>query len=99
LLWNRTFGGSGDDRAESIIECSDGGSAVVGTKDRLGFCDIWLIRLDAGGNHLWNRTFGGAWEDEGNDILECSGGGFAITGCATAATFDSTVMLLLRTDS
>ena len=60
LLWNRTFGGTGYDYAEEIIECSDGGFAIIGSTQSFGAgsYDAWLIHVDADGNHLWNHIYG-----------------------------------------
>ena len=95
LLWNRTFGGTGYDYAEEIIECSDGGFAIIGSTQSFGAggYDAWLIRVDADGNDLWSHTYGYSGNDYGYGIVECSGGGFAITGEL------ANDMMLLRTDA
>ncbi|MFX1319940.1 MAG: hypothetical protein ACFE9O_12505, partial [Promethearchaeota archaeon] len=48
LLWNRTYGGSGDDEARCVVHCSTGGFAIVGFTESygLGGTDGWLIRTD-----------------------------------------------------
>ena len=52
LVWDKTFGGSENDEAHSIIQTEDGGYAVVGwTKSKgTGNSDIWVIKLDENGN-------------------------------------------------
>jgi len=52
LVWDKTFGGSKDDEAHSIIQTEDGGYAVVGwTKSKgAGNADVWVIKLDENGN-------------------------------------------------
>ncbi len=100
-LWSKTFGGTDDDFAKSVIECSGGGFAIVGNTWSFGAgsWDVWLIRTDSSGNHLWNVTFGGASGDYGYDIVECSGGGFAIL--ASTSSFGAGVydVWLIRTDA
>ncbi len=82
-LWNQTFSGSAADHGRAVVECSDGGFAVVGYTYSFitGFSanDLWLIRTDSSGNHQWNHTFGGTGYDEGYALVETSGG-FVITG-------------------
>jgi hypothetical protein len=82
LLWNTTFGGALDEKAYSVVECSDGGFAVVGctTSFGSGGSDAWLLRTDAAGNHIWNRTYGGPNYDEGWSLIQRGDGGFAIAG-------------------
>ncbi len=52
LVWDKTFGGSENDEAHSIIQTDDGGYAVAGwTKSKgAGNSDVWVIKLDENGN-------------------------------------------------
>ncbi len=80
--WEKTFGGSKIDKANSIIQTSDGGFAVVGYTESkgLGEDDMWLLKLDASGDKTWEKTFGGSADDAGTSIVQMSDGSFAITG-------------------
>jgi len=53
-LWNKTFGGSGDDVAYSIIQTSDGGYALAGETDSFTVLSIdsepLLVKTDPSGN-------------------------------------------------
>jgi hypothetical protein len=81
-LWDKTFGGSGDDAGCSVARTGDGGLVVTGYTCSTGEVreDVWLIRTDATGNQLWNRTFGGVDYDEGRSVVQTSDGGFAVAG-------------------
>lgn len=81
-MWNRSFGGVLGDFGRSIVECSDGGFAVVGYSASYssGDNDIYLVRTDQDGNLLWYRVFGGSTYEYGHDIIECRSGGFIIAG-------------------
>jgi hypothetical protein len=81
-LWNTTFGGTGSDYAQSMIECNDGGYAITGytTSYGAGEIDVWLIRLDEDGNYLWNATYGSTQSDFGIDIVQHPDNGFIIGG-------------------
>ena len=70
IIWQKSLGGSGDDRANDIITLPDGGFMVAGsTKSNNGdvtghhgsidSTDAWVCRLDASGNILWQKSFGG----------------------------------------
>ncbi len=58
VLWERTYGGAGDDRAFYVATEGDG-FAVVGSSASFeqGKMAAWVLRLDHDGSVLWNRTF------------------------------------------
>lgn len=88
VLLNKTYGGNGDDRGQSIIEMSDGGFLLVGyskssdgdaTKN-MGFHDNWIIRINSEGIILWEKSIGYSGHDHANSIIKTKDGGFFITG-------------------
>lgn len=99
-LWDRLYGGSGDERGYSIISTSDGGLAVVGSTKSFGSGneDVWLLKLDNIGSKLWSRTFGGSASDIGYDLIQMSDGGFTITGTTTSIGAGKKDLWLIRTD-
>jgi len=88
LEWQKTFGGSEDDRAADIVQTLDGGFAVLGfskSSDRdvsanAGSQDFWLVKLSNNGTLLWEKSFGFSGTDYGTTLLETEEGGFLITG-------------------
>jgi len=63
IQWQKTYGGTNDDRAYTIIPLSAGGYAVVGgTWSWLTAPDewygLWVWKLDDSGNLLWQKAFG-----------------------------------------
>ena len=79
--WNKTYGGSGDDRAHCIIQTRDRGYAIVGpTYSYANSYDFWLVKTDVSGNMVWNRTYGGARKDWPSSLIQTIDGGYAITG-------------------
>ncbi|MBI3501305.1 MAG: gliding motility-associated C-terminal domain-containing protein [Bacteroidetes bacterium] len=50
--WLKTYGGTGDDRANNVIETGDGGFAIFGYTRSFGKggSDIWFIKTDSLGN-------------------------------------------------
>jgi hypothetical protein len=81
-LWMRTFGGSGDDVGNSVIQTIDGDYMITGyTKSYGAGCsDIYLIKTDSLGDTLWTKTFGGNKEDIGYSVEQATDGGYIITG-------------------
>ena len=52
LLWEKTYGGSGDDVGMSVLQAADGGFMIAGNTDSFGAggSDIYLIKTDSNGN-------------------------------------------------
>lgn len=91
VLWKKTFGGSGKDYAESIIQTQDGGFAVIGRSESSdgdvtannGSYDIWLCKLTASGDLVWNKNYGGSGFEgvsQHNSFLETATGDIYFTG-------------------
>ena len=88
LEWQKTFGGSDDDRAADIVQTLDGGFAVLGyskssdidVSTNAGSQDFWLLKISSKGSILWEKTFGFSGEDSGTALLATKDGGFLITG-------------------
>lgn len=98
LVWEKTFGGSGNDWAFSIIQTTDGGYAVAGlTESNDGMVtgwhgghDYWVLKLDAQGSMVWQKDLGGSLIDECYDILETPDNGFLIAGTSNSYDGDFT---------
>jgi arginine repressor len=80
--WTKTIGGSLSDEARSIIQSSDGGFVVAGNTRSFGagVSDIYVVKLDNGGNVLWTKTIGGSSNDGARSIIQSSDGGFVVAG-------------------
>lgn len=95
MVWEKTFGGSKFDAAQSVSLSKDGGFIVVGNsksedKDvnaNAGENDVWVIKTDANGNMIWQKTFGGAGLDYGFDALETEQGSIVLVGETASEDF------------
>lgn len=87
LIWNRTYGGNGDDKAFAVTQTSDGGYVFSGYTGSYGQGgdDFWLCKIDVNGNLLWNQTYGGQGHDQAYCVVQSSDGGFAFAGQTTSA--------------
>lgn len=65
IEWQKTYGGSEDERLTAIAQREDGGFWVAGTSSStaMGNEDVWVLRLDAKGELLWEKTLGGLRKD------------------------------------
>lgn len=86
--WERTYGGSSIDRANSVQSLADGSYILVGStssndgdiSQNLGGQDVWVLKLDNEGDIIWENTYGGSSSEAGRDIQKTSDGGFVIAG-------------------
>ncbi|MGW8315279.1 MAG: hypothetical protein ACWGNV_06740 [Bacteroidales bacterium] len=77
MLWERRFGGKGDDRLEALLELSDGGFLLGGSSTLMNQNPIYegsgrdidfrVIRLNDSGEVRWDKTYG----DSKDDFLTC----------------------------
>lgn len=88
-VWDKTFGGMGQDGLTSIIQTIDGGYMLGGTSDSgTGLdksrssqsSDFWVIRLDAAGSKQWDKTYGGSGADSLNILRQTADGGYILGG-------------------
>ncbi|MFX0077906.1 MAG: hypothetical protein ACFE8O_01590 [Candidatus Hermodarchaeota archaeon] len=80
LLWRSSFGGEGFEEGYDIVECPEGGFAILGYTVAQDSMDMLLVRTDSWGNLLWNQTYDSGYDDVGYTIIRCRVGGFAIIG-------------------
>ena len=69
-IWNKTYGGEGNEYGKKVIPTGDGGYLIVGSTTSYGNggSDVWLIRIDGYGNEIWNRTYGEEYDEVGRDV-------------------------------
>ena len=100
LVWDKTFGGSENDEAHSIIQTDDGGYAVAGftVLEDTGDRDIWVIKLDKEGNQIWDKTLGGTSEDWANSIIQTEDRGYAVAGWTSSMGAGKTDVWIVKLD-
>jgi len=89
MQWNKTYGGEGEDVAESVIQTSDGGYAQAGTK---------LVKTDAEGNIQWNQTLGETGQGQLYSLVQTTDGGFALAGVKETSGGGNNDFWLVKTD-
>jgi hypothetical protein len=80
--WSKTYGGTGDDYADAVVQTSDGGYALAGYAD-YGYVPgpyVSLVKTDSAGNLQWNKTYTGPNWNTGNSVVQTSDGAYAIAG-------------------
>lgn len=88
LQWQKTYGGSADERGNSIIQTQDGGYAILGysfsddsdVSDNAGLQDFWLVKLDAIGTVSWQKSYGYQGADSGISLIQTNDQGYLVSG-------------------
>ena len=95
IQWDKTIGGTLNERYGDIIETSDGGfllggysnSYASGNKSEncfLGTYDYWVIKLDGEGEIQWENTIGGNGSDVLQSIKQTADGGYILAGTSSS---------------
>ena len=94
LLWDRTYGGYGLERLNTMVLLSDGNILLGGNSDsgtqyehshfNRGNDDWWLVKINIFGNKLWDKAYGGTAYDNLEKIIPLSDGGFMLGGISAS---------------
>jgi len=97
LVWLKTFGGSSDEDAVSVVKANDGSYMILGsTKSTDGDVtgktttdlDYWLLKVSEDGTKIWDKTYGGSEQDKASSISKTSDGGFILSGFTASSDGD-----------
>lgn len=102
LIWEKSFGFSGNDQGFGILQTSDNGYLITGTLDvsassgegndkffkKHAGGDYWAIKLDANGNKEWRNYYGGTFTDTAYDAIETDDNGFLLVGSSDSNDVD-----------
>ena len=97
IAFVKTFGGTKNESANTIIKTNDGGYLVAGftqssdgdiTNKLNDSFDFLLLKFDANNNLQWQNTFGGSDDDRASDVVESSDGGFVVLGASKSIDGD-----------
>ena len=99
--WSRTYGGSDDDCAYSVIQTPDDGYFIAGTTYSFGAgrMDIYIIKTDADGIEQWSRALGGPQSDGAKAAQQTSDGGYILAGGTMSAGAGVDDIYLVKTDA
>ncbi len=98
IQWTKSIGGAGYDRANSIIETSDGGYMMGGYTGSFGAGghDALLVKIDINGTVLWSKAYGTAGAERVYAVKQTNDGGFILSGLTSSNGGD---IYLIKTDS
>lgn len=88
--WQKSIGGSGDDKLMTADQTKDGGYILGGSSSSerngdkvekgFGSMDYWIVKLGREGNIEWQKTYGGMYFDELRSIQQTRDGGYIVGG-------------------
>jgi uncharacterized delta-60 repeat protein len=87
VIWQKTYGGSGDDCANSAEQTADGGYIVLGSTSEFGagVGNVWVLKLSSTGSVTWQKTYGGGGSYRASAIEETSDGGYVVAGSTNSS--------------
>ena len=97
-VWQRVLGGTGWDEANDVEQTDDGGFIMVGRAGSgdmdlvgTGFhgqANLWVVRLDAGGQVVWGKCLGGSSNDWAYAVEQIADGGYIVSGYTSSSDGD-----------
>ena len=87
-IWDKTYGGSEQDKAASIAKTSDGGFILSGftasmdgdVSENAGFHDYWIVKINSNGDIQWEKSWGFKGQDQAFKVIETAEGGYFAIG-------------------
>ena len=80
IVWSKTFGGTGSQKAYSIAKSQDGYMVVGDVQNPNSATDAWVIKTDLAGKLIWSKTIGGNDADSAGYVTSSRDGDFVVAG-------------------
>lgn len=86
IVWQRRYGGAGEERFHALQPTVDGGYVVAGSTRSVGQggADAWVVKIDSAGEVTWQKTYGGRNFDVVYSVHPAIGGGFVVGGTTSS---------------
>jgi hypothetical protein len=96
IQWQKSFGGTGEDRCHKIKATNDGGYIISGytvsfngdVVGNHGNKDVWILKLSSTGTLQWQKCFGGINIDEAQGLSLTADGGYIFAGSSFSSDGD-----------
>jgi hypothetical protein len=101
IQWQKTFGNSGLQEFEAVVQTSDGGYAALGINYGTGtaYYDFYLVKVDSLGNTEYTKNIGGGGYEIGNSIQQTPDGGFILAGQSYSYDGEDGDFYMVKTDN
>jgi len=98
-VWEYTYGQTGEEYFEDVIELSDGSLFVIGSTETegAGGSDLWLLNIDASDGTIIDQwTLGEGKNDYGCAVLQETPGSVIIAGEKSFTSYQNTFLWLMK---
>lgn len=98
-LWQKGYGGYGDEEADDVIQTSDSGFALVGVTMSFGnaITSEYLIKTNKNGDTLWTKIYEKYSDNWGKSLIQLNDKGYLIAG-KTGSNVSNLDIYLVRTN-
>ncbi len=98
LEWTKKLGGTGNDRAWSVVPTTDSRLVFAGytfstdgvVAGNHGGSDMWVGKCDLSGNLLWQKCLGGTANDTAYSVTQLADGNYLVAGVTSSVNGDVT---------
>jgi hypothetical protein len=98
ILWEKSYGGSGNEIANSIRTTTDNNYIIAGWTEshdgdvsgRKDTTDAWVLVINDTGTVQWQKCLGGSNRELAFDIIQTNDNGLLVTGVSSSADSDLT---------
>lgn len=100
-LWTRTYGGTTEDHASSVMQTADSGYIIGGTTSSFGagLSDFFVVKATEDGNVEWTQTYGGSSYEESFEVCQTLDGGYVIAGSTRSFGAGGDDFYVVKTDA
>ncbi|MBU1937186.1 T9SS type A sorting domain-containing protein [bacterium] len=99
VIWERSYGGTGDEWGWGLDKTQDGGYVIAGWLLGVDIDATWVIKTDSRGDTMWTRTYGREISEGASYIQQMDDGGYIIFGTIDFYGEPWSDYYLIRTDS
>jgi hypothetical protein len=101
VRWQKILGGERIDTLRGAPACRDDGIVLVGETSSAssGSQDVWIVKLDSGGNVIWQEAVGGGGSDWVTSAADTGDGGCVAAGGTESFGAGSMDVWILRIDA
>ena len=93
-IWDKTFGGSGDEYGKTLLPTNDSGYLLIGhsnsgisgnkTQASKGGYDFWVVKIDANGTKVWDKPYGGTGNEYAGSAMSMNDGSYLLAGYSSS---------------
>lgn len=100
-IWKKTYGGSGWEKAGSLIGTSDGSFVIAGTSasNDSKIPDAWVFKIGSSGELMWEHSYGGDHSESAKSLVATKDGGYLFVGDTWSKGAGGTDMWVVKVDA